>query len=73
MGLANKETFPVAYSLVNTGGSIGPSIFPLVAGVILDHYNWNAVFLFLAACSFFCLLVLCTMHEPLPEREAESA
>ncbi len=73
MGLANKETFPVAYSLVNTGGSIGPSIFPLIAGVILDHYDWNTVFLFLAACSFFCLLVLFTMNEPLPESEARAA
>lgn len=67
MGLASKETFPVAYSVVNTCGSIGSSLFPLVAGIILDHLNWNAVFLFLAAASFFCLVVLCTMNEPLPE------
>jgi sugar phosphate permease len=69
MGLANKETFPVAYSVVNTGGSIGPSIFPLIAGIILDHYNWNAVFMFLAASSVLCLFVIISMEEPLPEKE----
>jgi sugar phosphate permease len=69
MGLANKETFPVAYSVVNTGGSIGPSIFPLIAGIILDHYDWNAVFMFLAASSILCLFVIISMEEPLPETE----
>jgi sugar phosphate permease len=69
MGLTNRETFPVAYSVVNTGGSIGPSIFPLIAGIILDHYNWNAVFVFLAASSILCLFVIMSMEESLPQNE----
>jgi sugar phosphate permease len=73
MGLANRETFPVAYSVVNTGGSIGPSIFPLIAGIILDHYNWNAVFLFLAISSIVCLFVIISIEEPLPEDEQGEA
>jgi sugar phosphate permease len=73
MGLANRETFPVAYSVVNTGGSIGPSIFPLIAGIILDHYNWNAVFLFLAVSSILCLFVIISIEEPLLENEQDEA
>jgi len=72
MGLASKETFPVAISVVNTGGSLGSTIFPTLAGMILDSYSWNNVSMFLAACSILCLIVISTMDEPLPEGETIS-
>ncbi|MGL5513872.1 MAG: MFS transporter [Sporomusa sp.] len=72
MGLASKEAFPVAISVVNTGGSLGSTIFPTLAGMILDSYSWSNVFMFLAACSILCLIVISTMDEPLPEGETIS-
>jgi ACS family glucarate transporter-like MFS transporter len=33
------------------GGQIGGALIPIVIGMILDNYNWDAVFLFLAASS----------------------
>jgi sugar phosphate permease len=67
MGLASKEMYPVAFGIVNSGGQLGGAVTPLAVGVILDHYNWNSVFLFLALCSVLCFVVLATMDEPLDD------
>jgi sugar phosphate permease len=67
MGLTTKEVYPVAYGLVNTGGSVGAALAPLVVGFILDSYKWDVAFLFLAACSFLSLIVVMTIAEPKPE------
>lgn len=67
-GLTNKEVYPVAYSLVNTGGSVGGALVPWVVGVMLDKSDWAHVFIFLSICAFVCLLVVLTMSEPAPEK-----
>jgi len=69
MALTTKETYPVAYSLVNTGGSIGGAFSPFVVGVILDAYKWDIAFMFLSACSVAAFFVVLLMSEPLPEGE----
>ncbi|MDR3563658.1 MAG: MFS transporter [Negativicutes bacterium] len=64
MGVATKEKYPLAHSIVNCGGQAGGTIAPLITGMILDAYNWDMVFLFLAACSALCICVISTIDEP---------
>ncbi len=67
MGRANKETYPVAFSLVNTGGQLGGACMPLVVGMILDNFNWDAVWLALAFGSFICLAIVSSVVEPVED------
>lgn len=66
MGRASKECYPVAYAIINMGGQIGAVCMPLIVGVLLDSYNWNAVFIALAIAAAVCLTVVLTIREPLP-------
>jgi sugar phosphate permease len=64
MGVTTKQMFPLAYGITNTGGQIGSASAPFVVGMLLDAFNWDAVFLFLAACSVVSVLVILTVDEP---------
>ncbi|MDN2622051.1 MFS transporter [Klebsiella quasipneumoniae] len=66
MGRASKDCYPVAYSIINTGGQIGAVCMPLIVGILLDKYDWNAVFISLSVAALVCLLVVLTIKEPLP-------
>lgn len=66
MGRASKDCYPVAYSIINTGGQIGAVCMPLIVGILLDKFNWDAVFLSLSVAAFVCMLVVLTIREPLP-------
>ena len=65
MGRASKEAYPIAFGIVNTGGQLGGALTPLLVGIILDNYNWNAVFATLAVGSFICLLAVLSIIEPI--------
>ncbi|MDR3577200.1 MAG: MFS transporter [Anaerolineaceae bacterium] len=65
MGVTSKETYPIAFGIVNTGGQLGGAVAPLIVGMILDAYNWDSVFLFLALSSVLCFVVLATIDEPI--------
>jgi len=67
MGLTTKKTFPIAGSVINTGGQLGGACAPLIAGMILDAYSWDAVFMFLAASSLASLLLISTITEPVED------
>ena len=67
MGRANKETYPVAFSLVNTGGQLGGACMPLVVGIILDTVNWDAVWMALALGSVICLAIISSVVEPVED------
>ncbi|MCI1820809.1 MAG: MFS transporter [Megasphaera sp.] len=67
MGRADHNTYPVAFSLVNTGGQIGGAIMPLIVGVILDNFSWDAVWLTIAIGSLICFAVVCTAVEPVDD------
>jgi len=67
MGLTTKKTFPIACSVVNTGGQLGGACAPLITGMILDAYSWDAVWMFLATISFISLFVLLTITEPVED------
>ncbi|MDR3590759.1 MAG: MFS transporter [Negativicutes bacterium] len=67
MGLTTKEAYPVAFGIVNTGGQLGGACAPLIVGIILDAYSWNAVFLYLALSSVLCFTILATIDEPVDD------
>jgi sugar phosphate permease len=64
-GLTTKEAYPLAVSVVNTGGQAGGAALPFITGLLLDAYSWDAVFLFLAASSLVALAVIAFVVEPL--------
>jgi ACS family glucarate transporter-like MFS transporter len=67
MGLTTKKSFPIACSVVNMFGQLGGAAGPLIAGMLLDRFNWNAVWLFLAISCTVCLLILFTIREPVDD------
>lgn len=71
MGIATKEKVPFAASIVNTAGSLGGAFTPFIVGVVLDRFNWDAVFALLAGSSFIAFFLVMSMIEPKP-RSAES-
>ena len=70
MGLTSKEKYPIAASIINTCGSLGAALTPFVIGVILDTFNWDIAFMFLAASSLLTFLLLFTIIEPIEEYKA---
>jgi len=73
MGLASKKIFPVASSIVNTGGQLGGAAAPFLVGLLLDSYGWSQVFLGMAIASFVSFLFLLTIKEPVPATAAHDA
>lgn len=67
MGRANKDIYPVAYSVINTGGQLGGMCMPLIVGIILDTYSWNAVFMTMTGFCVLCFILVSTVIEPLPK------
>ena len=65
--LTTTQAYPLAVSVVNTGGQAGGALLPFATGLILDRYSWNAVFLFLAACSLVALAIMLLVVEPVEE------
>ncbi len=64
MGRTTKETYPVAFGIVNTGGQLGGACTPLIVGMILDKFSWDAVFAAMAIGMVTCFLVISTIVEP---------
>ena len=67
MGRVDKENYPIAFGIVNTGGQLGGACFPIIVGMILDNYNWDAVFASMAVGSIICLLIVSTIIEPVDD------
>lgn len=66
MGLTTGKTYPVAISILNTGGNMGGFFSPLIAGYLLDTYkSYDTVFFFFAGCAILCWLINCTIDEPI--------
>lgn len=67
MGRADKDTYPVAYSIINMGGQLGGMCMPLVVGIILDFFHWDAVFMTLAGGCVLCFIFVFSIIEPMPK------
>ncbi|VVT50166.1 D-glucarate permease [Kosakonia radicincitans] len=65
MGRVSKEIYPVAYSVINMGGQLGGMCMPLIVGVILDRWNWDAVFMTMTGFCVVCFMLVATVIEPL--------
>lgn len=66
MGLTTGKTYPVAISILNTGGNLGGFFSPMIAGYLLDTYkSYDMVFMFFAACAILCWLINTTIDEPI--------
>jgi sugar phosphate permease len=70
MKLTTKEKYPIAYALINTFGQVGGACAAVLAGVVLDKFNWDVVFIFIAGYSALCFVVLLTIVEPMKHAEA---
>lgn len=66
MHRADKASYPTAFAMVNMGGQLGGMCTPLIVGIILDHFDWNAVFATLAIGSLCSLLLVLSVIEPEP-------
>ncbi|ELN2738112.1 MFS transporter [Pluralibacter gergoviae] len=64
MSFIAKEKFPVANAIVNMFGQLGGAATPFIAGMILDSYGWNTVFLFMSAISLITFVVILIIDEP---------
>lgn len=62
--LTTNEIYPLAVSVVNTGGQAGGALFPFITGIILDGYGWNTVFLFLSISSLSAFAIMTLVVEP---------
>jgi MFS transporter, ACS family, glucarate transporter len=65
MSFISKPTFPIANAIVNTVGQAGGASAPLIAGLMLDAYGWDAVFLVMGFGSLLTFLIVATIREPL--------
>jgi sugar phosphate permease len=72
MGLANKNVYPVSFGIINSVGQIGGACAPLAAGMLLDAYSWNSVFIYMGCSALVCLLILLTIVEPVIEADKTS-
>ncbi|MCA1323826.1 MFS transporter [Herbaspirillum sp. alder98] len=65
MGLATKSTYPAAFGIVNSVGQIGGACAPLAVGLLLDNYDWSAVFMYMVGTAALCLILLLSVVEPI--------
>lgn len=69
MGLVSKSTYPTAFGIVNFLGQIGGAVAPLAVGVLLDHYGWSSVFLYMVGTALLCVVLVASVVEPVAEPE----
>lgn len=65
MGVADQKTYPIAISLVNSGGNLGGFVSPMVAGFLLDTTgSFSAVFTYFGICAAISLVLILMLDEP---------
>ncbi|PLR31346.1 MFS transporter [Chimaeribacter coloradensis] len=65
MAVADSKTYPIAASIINSGGNLGGFVSPMVAGFLLDYTGgFNAVFIYFGICAAIGLLIIFTLDEP---------
>ncbi len=69
MGLVTRSVYPTAFGIVNFLGQIGGAIAPLTVGVLLDHYGWGSVFLYMVGTALLCVVLVASVVEPVAEPE----
>ncbi|QHM71763.1 MFS transporter [Mixta intestinalis] len=65
MAVADSKTYPIAASIINSGGNMGGFVSPMVAGFLLDKTgSFNAVFTYFGVCAAIGLVLICLLDEP---------
>lgn len=65
MAVADSKTYPIAASIINSGGNLGGFVSPMVAGFLLDKTgSFNAVFTYFGICAAVGLVLICLLDEP---------
>ncbi|NPE55207.1 MFS transporter [Dickeya dadantii] len=65
MAVADKKTYPIAASIINSGGNLGGFVSPMLAGFLLDYTgNFNAVFTYFGICAAIGLVLILIIDEP---------
>ncbi len=65
MAIADTKTYPIAASVINTGGNLGGFVSPMLAGFLLDSTgSFNAVFTYFGICAALGLLFILFIDEP---------
>ncbi|VYU06590.1 MFS transporter [Metakosakonia massiliensis] len=64
MAVSDSKTYPIASSIINSGGNLGGFVSPMVAGFLLDSTgSFNSVFTYFGACAAIGLIVILTLDE----------
>ena len=64
-GLTTGSTYPVAISLVNSGGNLGGFFSPMIAGALLDQlHSFDFVFIYFGIAAILGFLIILTLEEP---------
>ena len=65
MGLSDQKIYPLAISVVNTGGNLGGFFAPMIAGGLLDMYgSFQTVFVYFGITALIGFILILTLDEP---------
>ncbi|MGL0893392.1 hypothetical protein ACSTCQ_20795, partial [Klebsiella pneumoniae] len=61
----HSKTYPIASSIINSGGNLGGFVAPMAAGFLLDKTgSFNSVFTYFGICAAIGLVVILFLDEP---------
>lgn len=64
MAVSDSKTYPIASSIINSGGNLGGFVSPMVAGFLLDTTgSFNSVFTYFGICAAIGLVIILTLDE----------
>ena len=65
MAVSDNKTYPIASSIINSGGNLGGFVAPMAAGFLLDKTgSFNSVFTYFGICAAIGLVVILFLDEP---------
>jgi len=65
MAVSDAKTYPIASSIINSGGNLGGFVSPMVAGFLLDNTgSFNSVFTYFGICATIGLVIILFLDEP---------
>ncbi len=65
MAVADGKTYPIAASIINSGGNLGGFVSPMLAGYLLDKTgSFNSVFIYFGICAAIGLIMIMLLEEP---------
>ena len=65
MAVSDSKTYPIASSIINSGGNLGGFVAPMAAGFLLDKTgSFNSVFTYFGICAAIGLVVILFLDEP---------